>query len=38
MRHRVHADDAILQVDEDECGLFGVELEFCHGSSSLKNV
>ena len=36
MRHGVHADDGILQVDEDECGLFGVELEFCHGSSLLK--
>ena len=23
MRHRVHTDDAILQVDEDECGLLG---------------
>src|ERR1700691_6685348 len=37
MRHGVHADDGILQVDEDECGLLGVELEFCHVSSSLKN-
>ena len=36
MRHGVHADDGILQVDEDECGLFGVELEFCHGSSVLE--
>jgi hypothetical protein len=36
MRHRVHADDGILQVDEDECGLLGVELEFYHGSSLLK--
>src|SRR6202034_3583869 len=36
MRHGVHADDGILQVDEDECGLLGVELEFCHGSSLLK--
>ena len=33
MRHGVHADDGILQVDEDECGFFGVELELCHGSS-----
>jgi hypothetical protein len=33
MRHGVHADDGILQVDEDECGLVWVELEFCHGSS-----
>src|ERR1700733_6604042 len=31
MRHGVHADDGILQVDEDECGLLGVE--FCHDSS-----
>ena len=36
MRHGVHADDGILQVDEDECGLLGVELEFYHGSSLLK--
>jgi hypothetical protein len=36
MRRGVHADDGILQVDEDECGLFRVELEFCHGSSLLK--
>src|SRR5579872_2155756 len=36
MRHWIHADDGILQVDEDKCGLFGVELEFCHGSSLLK--
>jgi hypothetical protein len=32
MRHGVHADDGILQVDEDKCGLFRVELEFCHVS------
>src|SRR5580693_2617034 len=36
MRHWIDADDGILQVDEDECGLFGVELEFCHVSSLLK--
>src|ERR1700678_4503486 len=36
MRRGVHADDGILQVDEDECGLFRVELECCHGSSLLK--
>jgi hypothetical protein len=36
MRHWIHADNEILQVDEDECGLFRVELEFCHGSSLLK--
>jgi hypothetical protein len=36
MGHWIHADDGILQVDEDECGLFGVELEFCHVSSLLK--
>jgi hypothetical protein len=29
----VHADDGILQIDEDECGLLGIKLEFCHGSS-----
>src|SRR5580704_11686270 len=28
MRHWIHADDGILQVDDHECGLFGVELEF----------
>jgi hypothetical protein len=36
MRHWIHADDAILQIDEDECGLFRVELEFYHGSSLLE--
>src|SRR5579862_652901 len=36
MRHGVHADDGILEIDEDECGLFRVELEFCHGSSLLE--
>src|ERR1700678_2145580 len=36
MRHWIHADDGILQVDEDECGLLGVELEFCHVSSLSK--
>ena len=36
MRHWIDADDGILQVDEDECGLLGVELEFCHVSSLLK--
>src|SRR5258708_40373790 len=36
MRHSICADDGILEVDEDECRLFGVELEFCHGSSLLK--
>src|SRR5580693_7537342 len=36
MRHGVHADDGILQVDENKCGLFRVELEFCHVSSLLK--
>jgi AcrR family transcriptional regulator len=36
MRHGVHADDGILQVDENKCGLFRVELEFCHASSLLK--
>src|SRR3984885_13411315 len=36
MRHGVHADDGILEIDEDKCGLFRVELEFCHGSSLLK--
>jgi hypothetical protein len=35
-RHGVHADDGILEIDEDKCGLFRVELEFCHGSSLLK--
>src|SRR6266550_6643712 len=38
MRHCIHADDGILQVDEDECGLFGVEVEICHGSSFVGNV
>ena len=38
MRHRVHAEDGILQVDEDECGLFGVELEFCHASLFVENI
>jgi hypothetical protein len=38
MRHWIHADDGILQVDEDECGLFGVELEFCHASSFLLKI
>jgi hypothetical protein len=33
---RAHAEDGILQVNEDECGLFTVELEFCHGSSLLE--
>src|ERR1700761_1817819 len=28
MRHWIHTDDGILQVDEDECGFLGVELEF----------
>src|SRR3984957_6919306 len=37
MRPWIDADDGILQVDEDECGLFGVELEFCHGSSLFKS-
>src|ERR1700678_3467717 len=36
MRHGIHAHDGILQVDEDECGLLGVKLEFCHGSSLLE--
>src|SRR3984957_4358146 len=36
MRHWIHADDGILQVDEDKCGFLGGELEFCHGSSLLK--
>jgi hypothetical protein len=36
MRHGVHADDGILKIDENECGFFRVELEFCHGSSLLK--
>src|SRR6202051_1636311 len=36
MRHWIYADDGILQVDEDECGLLGVELEFCHVSLLLK--
>src|ERR1700733_4491333 len=36
MGHGVHADDGILQVDENKCGLFRVELEFCHVSSLLK--
>src|ERR1700723_1331735 len=36
MRHGVHADDGILQVDENKCGLFRVELEFCHVSSLWK--
>ena len=36
MRHGVHADDGILEIDEDKCGLSRVELEFCHGSSLLK--
>src|SRR5580700_8475816 len=38
MRHGVHADDGILQVDEDECGLFGVELEFSHGYLFVENI
>lgn len=36
MRHGVHADDGILEIDEDKCGLFRVELEFCHGFFLLK--
>src|SRR5580658_1221869 len=36
MRPWIHADDGILQVDEDERGLLGVELKFYHGSSLLK--
>src|SRR3984885_12743521 len=36
MRHWIHADNGILQVDEDECGLLRVELEFCHVSSLLQ--
>lgn len=36
MWHGVHADDGILEIDEDKCGLNRVELEFCHGSSLLK--
>jgi hypothetical protein len=28
MRHGVHAHDGILQINDDECGLLGVELEF----------
>src|ERR1700722_4984402 len=36
MRPWIHADDGILQVYEDECGLLGVELKFYHGSSLLK--
>src|SRR5580658_7940885 len=36
MRRWVHADDGILQVDEDERGLFRVELEFWQGSSFSK--
>jgi hypothetical protein len=36
MRRGLPADDGILQVDEDECGLLRVELEFCHSSSLLK--
>jgi hypothetical protein len=36
MRRGVHADDGILQVDDDECGLFRVELEFCHDFSFQK--
>ena len=38
MRHWIDADDGILQVDEDECGLLRVKLEFCHVSSLFKNV
>src|ERR1700723_1629955 len=30
IRGGVHAENGILQINEDECGLFGVELEFCH--------
>src|SRR5580658_6329478 len=36
MRHGVHADHGILEIDEDKCGLFRVELKFGHGSSLLK--
>ena len=36
MRRWIYADDGILQVDENKCGLFRVELEFCHVSSLLK--
>src|SRR5580693_9202665 len=38
MRHGVHADDGILQVDEDECGRLRVKLEFWHVSSLFKSV
>src|SRR5580700_11154762 len=38
MRRGVHADDGILEIDEDKCGLFRVELEFCHGCSLLENL
>jgi AcrR family transcriptional regulator len=31
IRGRVHADDGILQINEDECGLLMVKLKFWHG-------
>jgi hypothetical protein len=38
VRRRGHAEDGILQIDEDECGLLGVELEFCHGFLFIENI
>jgi hypothetical protein len=38
MRHGVHADDGILEVDEDECGLFRVELEFWQRFLFIENI
>ena len=38
MRRRGHAENGILQVDEDKCGLLGVELEFCHGFLFIEKI
>jgi hypothetical protein len=38
IRHGVHADDGILQIDENKCGLLGVELEFCHGFLFIEDI
>jgi hypothetical protein len=38
VRRRGHAENGILQIDEDECGLLGVELEFCHGFLFIEDI
>jgi len=32
MRRGTHADDGILEVNEDKCGFVGIKLKFCHGA------